>query len=50
MPWLVSGVGGVVSLLWFKRKMPDYACKFLEMVLILTAGDNNTLYIYIYIY
>lgn len=31
------GIGGVVSLLWFKRRLPDYACKFLEMVLMLTA-------------
>mmetsp|Transcript_19419 Transcript_19419/g.58620 ORF Transcript_19419/g.58620 Transcript_19419/m.58620 type:complete len:345 (+) Transcript_19419:133-1167(+) len=44
------GLGGVVSLLWFRRKMPDYACKFLEMVLILTAdhgpavsGAHNTI-------
>lgn len=31
------GIGGVVSLLWFKRRLPAYACKFLEMVLMLTA-------------
>lgn len=31
------GIGGVVSLLWFKRRLPPYACKFLEMVLMLTA-------------
>ena len=44
------GLGGVVSLLWFKRKMPHWACKFIEMVLILTAdhgpavsGAHNTI-------
>eukprot|EP00962_Isochrysis_galbana_P037069 scaffold12917_cov94-Isochrysis_galbana.AAC.1 len=26
------GIGGVVSLLWFRRKLPEYACRFLEMV------------------
>jgi ATP citrate (pro-S)-lyase len=26
------GVGGVVSLLWFRRRLPAYACKFVEMV------------------
>lgn len=31
------GIGGVVSLLWFKRRLPAYATKFLEMVLMLTA-------------
>ncbi|GAA5888457.1 hypothetical protein JCM16303_002774 [Sporobolomyces ruberrimus] len=34
------GIGGVVSLLWFKRRLPDYACKFLEMVLMLTADHG----------
>eukprot|EP00835_Amoeboradix_gromovi_P001254 NODE_54_length_26799_cov_0.554794.p2 type:complete len:1128 gc:universal NODE_54_length_26799_cov_0.554794:4815-1432(-) len=44
------GIGGVISLLWFKRKLPEYACKFIEMVLILTAdhgpavsGAHNTI-------
>jgi ATP citrate (pro-S)-lyase len=44
------GIGGVVSLLWFKRRMPDYATKFIEMVLMLTAdhgpavsGAHNTI-------
>ncbi|KAI8873083.1 citrate synthase [Ramicandelaber brevisporus] len=44
------GIGGVVSLLWFKRRLPDYACKFVEMVLMLTAdhgpavsGAHNTI-------
>lgn len=44
------GVGGVLSLLWFKRSLPPYACKFIEMVLMLTAdhgpavsGAHNTI-------
>lgn len=44
------GIGGVVSLLWFKRRLPDYGCKFIEMVLMLTAdhgpavsGAHNTI-------
>ncbi|KAL1914158.1 uncharacterized protein VTP21DRAFT_10808, partial [Calcarisporiella thermophila] len=34
------GLGGVLSLLWFKRRLPDYACKFIEMVLMLTADHG----------
>ncbi|CAH7669494.1 ATP-citrate synthase [Phakopsora pachyrhizi] len=34
------GVGGVISLLWFKRRLPSYACKFLEMCLQLTADHG----------
>ena len=34
------GIGGVISLLWFKRRLPDYACKFIEMVLQLTADHG----------
>ncbi|KAH0835034.1 citrate synthase-like protein [Lanmaoa asiatica] len=34
------GLGGVVSLLWFKRRMPPYAAKFIEMVLMLTADHG----------
>lgn len=44
------GVGGVLSLLWFKRRLPAYATKFIEMVLMLTAdhgpavsGAHNTI-------
>jgi len=44
------GIGGVMSLLWFRRRLPDYASKFLEMVLMLTAdhgpavsGAHNTI-------
>lgn len=44
------GVGGVLSLLWFQRRLPPYAAKFLEMCLIVTAdhgpavsGAHNTI-------
>lgn len=44
------GVGGVVSLLWFQRKLPDYAAQFIDMVLMITAdhgpavaGAHNTI-------
>lgn len=34
------GLGGVISLLWFKRRLPPYATKFLEMCLQLTADHG----------
>lgn len=34
------GLGGVVSLLWFKRRLPRWATKFIEMVLMLTADHG----------
>lgn len=44
------GMGGVVSLLWFRRRLPGWACEFIEMVLMLTAdhgpavsGAHNTI-------
>ena len=44
------GIGGVLSLLWFQRRIPQYACKFIEMCLIVTAdhgpavsGAHNTI-------
>lgn len=44
------GVGGVMSLLWFRKRLPPYGTKFLEMVLMLTAdhgpcvsGAHNTI-------
>jgi len=44
------GVGGVLGLLWFKRRLPSYACDFIEAVLMLTAdhgpavsGAHNTI-------
>lgn len=44
------GVGGVLGLIWFRKKLPDYCCKFIEMVLMVTAdhgpavsGAHNTI-------
>ncbi|SPQ95814.1 ATP citrate synthase [Plasmodiophora brassicae] len=44
------GIGGVLGLLWFRRRLPDYACRFIEMVLMVTAdhgpavsGAHNTI-------
>jgi ATP citrate (pro-S)-lyase len=44
------GIGGVLSLLWFRRRLPPYASKFIEMVLMVTAdhgpavsGAHNTI-------
>ncbi|KAJ0407048.1 hypothetical protein P43SY_005321 [Pythium insidiosum] len=44
------GIGGVLGLLWFRRKLPAYATKFIEMVLMVTAdhgpavsGAHNTI-------
>lgn len=45
-----GSIGDVVSLLWLKRKLPRYATKFIEMVLVLVAdhgpcvsGAHNTI-------
>lgn len=44
------GIGGVLSLLWFQRRLPRYATKFIEMCLMVTAdhgpavsGAHNTI-------
>jgi len=44
------GIGGVISLLWFRRRLPAYATKFIEMVLMVVAdhgpavsGAHNTI-------
>ena len=44
------GLGGVVGLLWFQRRLPPYACKYFEMCLMVTAdhgpavsGAHNTI-------
>ena len=44
------GLGGVISLLWFKRLLPPYATKFIEMAVMITAdhgpavsGAHNTI-------
>ena len=34
------GIGGVISLLWFKRRLPPWATKFIEMVLMLIADHG----------
>merc|ERR1712203_882256 len=43
------GIGGVLSLLWFRRQMPPACAKFVEMILMVTAdhgpavsGAHNT--------
>jgi len=35
-----GGIGDIVSLLWFKRTLPTWATKFLEMVLMLCADHG----------
>jgi len=44
------GIGGVLSILWFKRLMPKYATKFIDMCIMVTAdhgpavsGAHNTI-------
>ncbi len=44
------GIGGVLSILWFKRELPAYATKFIEMTIMVTAdhgpavsGAHNTI-------
>ena len=44
------GIGGVLSLLWFRRQLPSHCCKFIEMILMVTAdhgpavsGAHNTI-------
>lgn len=44
------GIGGVLSLLWFRKRLPKYASKYLEMCLMVTAdhgpavsGAHNTI-------
>ncbi|KAA3677397.1 ATP citrate (pro-S)-lyase, partial [Paragonimus westermani] len=34
------GIGGVLGLLWFKRRLPPYVAKFLELCLIITADHG----------
>lgn len=36
------GLGGVLSLLWFRRRLPDYATKFIEMILMVSEGRGRT--------
>jgi ATP citrate (pro-S)-lyase len=44
------GIGGVISILWFKKLLPNYATKFIEMAIMVTAdhgpavsGAHNTI-------
>lgn len=44
------GIGGTLGLLWFQRRLPPYACEFIEMCIMLTAdhgpavsGAHNTI-------
>ena len=34
------GLGGVIGLLWFKKKLPKWATDFLEMVILITADHG----------
>jgi len=34
------GIGGVLSILWFKRQFPSYATKFIEMAIMVTADHG----------
>ena len=34
------GIGGVLSILWFKRQLPNYATKFIEMAIMVTADHG----------
>jgi len=34
------GIGGVLSILWFKRQLPAYATKFIEMAIMVTADHG----------
>lgn len=34
------GIGGVLSLLWFQKRLPNYVNKFIEICLILTADHG----------
>eukprot|EP00434_Breviolum_minutum_P003634 symbB.v1.2.003200.t1/scaffold166.1/size289592/2 len=44
------GVGGAICLLWFRRRLPPYFCKFIELCMVTTAdhgpcvsGAHNTI-------
>jgi ATP citrate (pro-S)-lyase len=34
------GIGGVLSILWFKTLLPEYAARFIEMVIMITADHG----------
>ena len=35
-----AGVGDAVSLLWFKRRLPAYAVRFVEICIVLCADHG----------
>jgi len=44
------GIGGTIGLIWFRKRLPDYFCRFIELVLMVTAdhgpavaGAHNTI-------
>jgi ATP citrate (pro-S)-lyase len=44
------GLGGTIGLIWFRKRLPDYFCRFIELVLMVTAdhgpavaGAHNTI-------
>jgi len=44
------GIGGTIGLLWFKKKLPSYFCRFIEMILVIVSdhgpavsGAHNTI-------
>jgi len=44
------GIGGVLGLIWFRKRLPEYFCRFVELVLMVTAdhgpavsGAHNTI-------
>ena len=44
------GLGGTIGLIWFRKRLPEYFCRFIELVLIVTAdhgpavaGAHNTI-------
>lgn len=48
--FLITTSSFLFSLLWFKRRLPQYFCKWIEMILMLTAdhgpavaGAHNTI-------
>ena len=34
------GLGGTIGLLWFKRKLPEYASRFIELLLVIVADHG----------
>ena len=34
------GIGGVISMLWFRKKLPDYCMRFIELILMVCADHG----------